>query len=345
MRKVTLGVTPTPQGAKPWNDWVINALRELETASNQYATSNPSLLGNALLSSPSASANTYMLFSGATTFSFASISPFSQGLLPLTTAAAWLSAIGAQGSGSYLVTTNNLSDVASAPTSRKNLNVESRTTFGDANYSMVATDKLIATSVVFTAPRTLTLVSAASVNPGQIVYVIDEADAVGATNTLTVAVQSGQKLNGVTNGTFLNDATGSGMAFESDGSSNWFSFWPRPVLSENGQQYLYGGFSEVPYSLGTISSGSITPNPLNNLKQTLINGGAFTLNAPTIVGDIELYITNNASAGTITFSGFTKQWAGDILDTTNGHEFVIFIYCFKNNAGSVKTSYLIKAMQ
>lgn len=117
------------------------------------------------------------------------------------------------------------------------------------------------------------------------------------------------------------------------------------ALTTSGGQTITGGFTWTPFSLGTVSSGSVTPTPLSNLKQTLINAGAFTLNAPTVVGDIELYITNNASAGTITITGFTKQFTGDSLDTTNTHEFVIYIYCFKNDAGTVKTAYLIKAMQ
>lgn len=117
------------------------------------------------------------------------------------------------------------------------------------------------------------------------------------------------------------------------------------ALTTNGGQTITGGFTWTPFSLGTVSTGTITPSSLNNLKQTLINGGAFTIAAPSVVGDIELYITNTATAGTITFSSFTKQYTGDALDTTNGHEFQIFIYCSKNDAGSVKTAYLVKAMQ
>lgn len=116
-------------------------------------------------------------------------------------------------------------------------------------------------------------------------------------------------------------------------------------LTTGGGQTITGGFTWTPFSLGTVTTGTVTPSALNNLKQTLINGGSFTLAAPTVVGDVELYITNNASAGTITFSGFTKQFTSDALDTTNGHEFVIYIYCFKNDAGTVKTAYLSKAMQ
>ncbi len=119
------------------------------------------------------------------------------------------------------------------------------------------------------------------------------------------------------------------------------------VLTIAGGQTLVGGFNEKPFSLGTPTNGStVTPNPSDNLKQTLINNVAgFTIAATAQVGDVELYITNGASAGTIAFSGFTKQFTGDALDTTNTHEFVVFLYAFKNDAGVLKTAYLIKAMQ
>jgi hypothetical protein len=119
------------------------------------------------------------------------------------------------------------------------------------------------------------------------------------------------------------------------------------VLTVAGNQTLAGGFNETPFPLGTPTNGStITPNPSDNLKQTLTNNVAgFTIAATAQVGDIEIYVTNGASAGAITLSGFTKQLLGDAFDTINGHEFVIFIYGFKNAAGVVKTAVLVKAMQ
>ena len=101
-----------------------------------------------------------------------------------------------------------------------------------------------------------------------------------------------------------------------------------------------GGLTITPTALGTISSGTITPNPATCLKQTLTNNGAFTIAAPTQIGDIELFMTNGASAVIPTFSGFTKQFIGDALDNTVGHKFFIFIYGF----GST-TAYVVKALQ
>lgn len=113
------------------------------------------------------------------------------------------------------------------------------------------------------------------------------------------------------------------------------------VLTVAGGATLTGGFNETPFDLGTVTTGTITPNPSSNLKQRVVNNGAFTIAATAEVGDLELLITNGASAGAITFSVFTKQFAGDALDTVSGHKFVVFIYAFV--AGT--TAYLIKAMQ
>ena len=94
------------------------------------------------------------------------------------------------------------------------------------------------------------------------------------------------------------------------------------------------------FSWGTVS-GTITPNPSAGIKQSLTNNGAFTFAATSEVGDCQVEVINGATAGAITFSGFTKNYAGDALDTTNGHKFVIFVYGF----GADGADYMIKARQ
>lgn len=115
------------------------------------------------------------------------------------------------------------------------------------------------------------------------------------------------------------------------------------ALTTAGGVSLSGGFEETPFDLGTPANGAtITPNPSDNLKQTVANDVvAFTIAATAEVGDVELTITNGATAGAIAFSGFTKSWGGDALDTTAGHSFVVFIYGHPNGL----SSYLIKALQ
>jgi len=77
---------------------------------------------------------------------------------------------------------------------------------------------------------------------------------------------------------------------------------------------------------GTQSSGTYTPDPTTGNIRTITNGGAFTLAAPTASGHYTMVIDilNNASAGTITMSGFDNI-LGDALSTTNGDAFQFMI--------------------
>jgi hypothetical protein len=77
---------------------------------------------------------------------------------------------------------------------------------------------------------------------------------------------------------------------------------------------------------GTLSTGTYTPTPVGGNFKRIINGGAFTLAAPSASGDytIIVQITNNASAGAVTLSGFSRS-TGDAFTTTNGHDFFVFI--------------------
>jgi hypothetical protein len=77
---------------------------------------------------------------------------------------------------------------------------------------------------------------------------------------------------------------------------------------------------------GTISSGTYTPTPVGGNMKRIVNGGAFTLAAPTAAGDytMVIQITNNSSAGAITLSGFNKT-SGSPFTTTNGHDFFVYI--------------------
>jgi hypothetical protein len=87
-----------------------------------------------------------------------------------------------------------------------------------------------------------------------------------------------------------------------------------------------GGFTATADNDGTISSGIYTPTPVGGNFKAIINGGAFTLAAPSASGDYTLVIqiTNSATAGAITFSGFSKS-IGTAPSTVNGADFFIFI--------------------
>ena len=77
---------------------------------------------------------------------------------------------------------------------------------------------------------------------------------------------------------------------------------------------------------GTFSSGTYTPTPIGGNFKSIINNGAFTLAAPSVSGDYTLLvqITNGATAGAITLSGFNRT-SGSPFTTTNGHDFFVYI--------------------
>lgn len=107
-------------------------------------------------------------------------------------------------------------------------------------------------------------------------------------------------------------------------SSVWGS-WVA-LATRSGDQALTGGRTLTAVDDGTRTSGSYIPSPNGGNFRRIVNGGAFTLSAPVAAGDYELtvQITNNASAGTITLSGFNRA-TGDAFTTTNGHHFLLVI--------------------
>jgi hypothetical protein len=85
-------------------------------------------------------------------------------------------------------------------------------------------------------------------------------------------------------------------------------------------QTLAGGARVTSKSLGTVTTGTLTPDPGDRPMQHYTNGGAHTLAPGSNVGNYLLDIVNNGSAGAITTSGWTKV-SGDSFTTTNGHKF------------------------
>lgn len=109
----------------------------------------------------------------------------------------------------------------------------------------------------------------------------------------------------------------------SDGSVN---ISLRNSLRNNAGDTISKGFALTPNAIGTVSSGTTTPDPLLGNYQYYTNNGAHTLAAPIVDCAIDLLVTNGASAGAITFSGFTVgSSTGSALTTTNAHKFIISI--------------------
>ena len=115
------------------------------------------------------------------------------------------------------------------------------------------------------------------------------------------------------------------------------------ILKADEADELTAGFSAAAHSAGTKSSGTYTPDVDDGNFQFATNGGAHTLGVPSKNCTMVILYKNNASAGTITTSGYTKV-DGDTISTTNGDEF--FFYITRINDGSTTFSMLtVKALQ
>lgn len=107
---------------------------------------------------------------------------------------------------------------------------------------------------------------------------------------------------------------------------------------ESEKQPINSGKSTV-HAIGTVSSGTTTPEPSPGAIKTLTNGGAFTWAAPTEEGGYVCIVTNNASAGVITANGFDESETGNFT-TTNGDKFEV---CVTNIGG--QQSMTVRALQ
>jgi hypothetical protein len=91
-------------------------------------------------------------------------------------------------------------------------------------------------------------------------------------------------------------------------------------------QSISGGARVTAFNLGTINSGTLTPDSGNGPLQYLTNNGVFTVQSPIYDGSLVISITNGITAGNITFSGFNVGGnIGDSYNTVVGNIFFLFI--------------------
>lgn len=189
-----------------------------------------------------------------------------------------------------------------------------------ASYSVVAGDA--GTPLVGNRASTITfnLAAAATLGSGWVAPFFN----IGA-GDMVLDADSSEEINGATTLT-LKQYEG---AIVWCNGSTFRAFRSRPAspaLLNVLAQVVSGGFRVTSNNLGTKSSSSYKPDPGNGPLQYLTNGGAFTLQAPDYDGSFAIEVTNNGSAGTITFSGFASGHPkGDALTTTNGHTFLVTI--------------------
>jgi hypothetical protein len=136
MRQVSLTALPSEDRFK---QWVKDNLKLFENASQIDVLSGVKPSGAALVTLNNAVANDIPIWTDATDVTFLTLSTFFVTTLAgLNSGAAWLSALGGAPSGSYLLASNNLSDVVSASTSRNNLGLGSAALLSSAAVAQTA---------------------------------------------------------------------------------------------------------------------------------------------------------------------------------------------------------------
>lgn len=95
-----------------------------------------------------------------------------------------------------------------------------RSTFSNANYTVLATDRYVAQVGTLSASRTATLPAASSVAAGYSIVIADESGTVTSPNTIVIARAGSDTINGATSYTITTPYAS--IRLTSDGSSKWF---------------------------------------------------------------------------------------------------------------------------
>lgn len=164
-----------------------------------------------------------------------------------------------------------------------------------------------------------------------------------AVNTATVADTITNSTGATMSPAFTSLAPKATICFQTDGVSNIVATYTPsdPMTLSTAGQVLTGGVHPTAFSNGTATSGTTTVDCGNGMIQTLTNGGAFTLAMSANDGQCTVRVTNNGSAGAITFSGFSEgSNTGDALTTTSTNKFDVTL---SRIGGS--PHYLVSALQ
>lgn len=196
-----------------------------------------------------------------------------------------------------------------APALAVNMSVK----LGNANYTVGPSDNLIVTQQAFTAPRTLTLPYAGStvISNSNLLTILDAAQTVTVSNTLTIAPQAGDTINGSPSPVVVN-YTGAKIVLYPLTGTNWFLV--QQTASGGSSQALTGDVT-APAGTGITTYNNVVPVAKGGTGNA---GGAWTTYTPTVASSGGTITTVAAAAGSYQAVGKLVNAQVYFSITTNG---------------------------
>ena len=183
---------------------------------------------------------------------------------------------------------------------------------GDANYTVLSTDRNVVLTAAFTASRTFTLPAASALKASQAIRIIDRAGALSASNPLLIARAGADTVNGGTSLTVK--GAYSVVTLRSDGASAWTAT-------------VSGKYDAANVA---ITGGSVTG--LSSPTGVVVFSTAGANVGPGLtrfVGPASAETVDGASTIMIPFSGTVGDLSAQVPGTPGGSE--TFVYTLMKN--------------
>lgn len=171
-----------------------------------------------------------------------------------------------------------------------------RTTFSNANYTILTTNCYVAQIGTMSAPRTVTMPSATSAGAGAVIIVADESGTVSATNTIALTRAGSDTINGAT--TYSISAGYGPTMLIGDGNSKWTAITIAPLPGLLTGKWLTNDGTSV--SWGTIATTDISG--FGSMGTQAASAIAVTGGTLAGVSSLACLVTSTVTSGTVVLS-------------------------------------------